>query len=87
MSLVPVDQEKVLSYGALIFWRWQLANRITMLEDLEKVINLKEEEREGIKLSLKRLKMAITPYYATLMDKDDYNCPIRRQAVPTIHAQ
>jgi len=23
-------------------WRWQLANRITMLEDLEKVINLKE---------------------------------------------
>lgn len=66
-------------------WRWQLANRITTLEDLEKVINLTEEEREGIKLTLKRLKMAITPYYATLMDKDDYNCPIRRQAVPTIH--
>jgi lysine 2,3-aminomutase len=27
--------------------------------------------------------MAITPYYASLMDKDDENCPIRKQAVPT----
>jgi len=27
--------------------------------------------------------MAITPYYASLIDPDDANCPIRRQAVPT----
>jgi len=26
--------------------------------------------------------MAITPYWATLMDRNDSNCPIRRQAVP-----
>jgi lysine 2,3-aminomutase len=26
--------------------------------------------------------MAITPYYASLMSKDDPNCPVRRQAVP-----
>lgn len=65
-------------------WKWQISNRITTLEELEQVINLTEDEKEGVTNSLKKLKMAITPYYAALMDPDDYNCPIRRQAVPTI---
>lgn len=66
-------------------WKWQLANRITTLEELGKVIDLTPQECEGIKLSLDKLKMAITPYYATLIDKTDANCPIRRQAVPAIN--
>ncbi|MBV7272535.1 lysine 2,3-aminomutase [Clostridium thailandense] len=65
-------------------WEWQIANRITTVEELEKVVRLTEEEKRGIKASLKKLKMAITPYYATLIDVNDYNCPIRRQAIPTI---
>ncbi|EKQ52858.1 MAG: hypothetical protein A370_04014 [Clostridium sp. Maddingley MBC34-26] len=28
--------------------------------------------------------MAITPYYVTLIDPNYYNCPIRRQAIPTV---
>ena len=66
-------------------WRWQISNRITTLEELEQVINLTDEEREGVKKALKYLRMAITPYYATLMDVDNYDCPIRRQGVPTIY--
>lgn len=66
-------------------WEWQIANRITTIEELEQVVNLTEEEKSGVKASLKKLKMAITPYYATLIDANDYNCPIRRQAIPTIH--
>ncbi|TYQ15902.1 UNVERIFIED_CONTAM: lysine 2,3-aminomutase [Acetivibrio alkalicellulosi] len=66
-------------------WRWQISNRITTLDELEQVINLTDEEREGVKRCLKALKMAITPYYASLMDIDDYNCPIRRQGIPTVH--
>jgi len=66
-------------------WEWQISNRITTIEELEQVVNLTEEEKDGVKASLKKLKMAITPYYATLIDADDYNCPIRRQAIPTIH--
>lgn len=66
-------------------WRWQLSNRITTIEELEHVINLTDEERQGVKSSLGKLRMAITPYYAMLMSPDDSNCPIRRQAVPTIH--
>ena len=66
-------------------WKWQLANRITTLDELEQVINLTDEERVGVKESLKMLRMAITPYYSTLMDVNDSNCPVRRQAVPTIY--
>lgn len=65
-------------------WRWQFANRITTIEDLEQVINLTREERQGVQASLGKLRMAITPYYASLMNPDDPDCPIRQQAVPTI---
>lgn len=66
-------------------WNWQVRNRITTLEQLKKVINLTPEEEEGVRESLKVLRMGISPYFATLMDPDDPNCPIRKQAVPTIH--
>lgn len=66
-------------------WEWQILNRITTVEQLEQVVNLTEEEKDGVVASLKKLKMGITPYYATLIDPDKYNCPIRRQAIPTIN--
>jgi len=65
-------------------WHWQIANRITKVRELEQVIDLTEDERQSIEICLGTLRMAITPYYAMLMDKKDANCPIRRQAVPTI---
>ncbi len=64
-------------------WRWQVRNRITTLEQLKQVIDLTAEEEEGVRQCLKTLRMAITPYYATLIDPEDRNCPIRKQAVPT----
>lgn len=65
-------------------WKWQIRNRIDTIEDLKQVINLTDEEAEGIEAALKQLKMGITPYYALLMDPNDPNCPVRKQAVPTI---
>lgn len=64
-------------------WHWQVRNRITTVEQLKKVINLTDGEEKAIEESLALLRMAITPYYASLMDPDDPNCPIRKQAVPT----
>lgn len=64
-------------------WKWQVRNRITDVDTLAEVINLTPEEREEIANSAKYLRMAITPYYATLMDPDNPECPVRRQAVPT----
>jgi len=66
-------------------WRWQIGNRITTVDELRQVINLTDEEAEVIERSLSKLRMAITPYYASLMDPDDPRCPIRKQAVPSIH--
>jgi len=64
-------------------WHWQLRNRIMDLDTLQKVVNLTEQEREGVRHSLKFLRMAITPYYATLMDSENPKCPVRMQAIPT----
>jgi len=65
-------------------WHWQLKNRITTLEQLKQLIQVIPEEEEGIKVSHGRLSMAITPYFASLMDPVNPNCPIRRQVVPLI---
>jgi lysine 2,3-aminomutase len=63
-------------------WLWQMKNRIRNKEDLSKIVNLSPEEEVGIKKANGKLPMAITPYWASLMDPEDVNCPIRRQAVP-----
>jgi lysine 2,3-aminomutase len=65
-------------------WRWQVRHRVESLDELRRLIRLRPEEEEGIRESLKTLRMAITPYYLTLVDANDPHCPIRKQAVPTI---
>src|SRR4030042_6742991 len=64
-------------------WRWQLRNRITSVDQLKHVVEMTKEEEDMINSSLQTLRMAITPYYASLMDPTDRNCPIRRRAIPT----
>ncbi|MDR0829610.1 MAG: KamA family radical SAM protein, partial [Prevotellaceae bacterium] len=64
-------------------WHWQVRNRIETLEELKKYINLTEEEEFGVKQSLETLRMAITPYYLTLIDTENPHCPVRKQAIPT----
>ncbi len=66
-------------------WHWQVKNRVETLEDLKQYLTLTEEEEEGVRKTLGRLRMAITPYYLSLIDLDDPFDPIRRQAVPTAH--
>ena len=65
-------------------WRWQLRNRITTLEQLESLMPLTPEERDGVVLAGHKLALAITPYFFTLIDVHDPNCPIRRQVVPRV---
>ncbi|MHD0319287.1 lysine 2,3-aminomutase [Fusobacterium sp. THCT1E2] len=65
-------------------WHWQVKNRIESLEDLKKYITLSAEEEEGVKKTLETLRMAVTPYYFSLMDNNDPNCPVRKQAIPSI---
>ena len=63
-------------------WRWQQRHRVRTLDALEQVIELTPGERDAFAACSARFKMAITPYYAALMDPVDPACPVRRQAVP-----
>jgi lysine 2,3-aminomutase len=62
-------------------WRWQLSNRLNTLEDLSRVVELTEEEKEGLSAPDK-FRVDVTPYFATLIDPHDPNCPVRKQVLP-----
>ncbi len=66
-------------------WKWQVKNRIETLDDLKKYIQLTPEEENGVRESLKTLRMAITPYYLSLIDPNNPHDPIRKQSIPTIN--
>ena len=65
-------------------YKWQLRNRVNTLSDLESRINLTDVERAGVLLAGNKLAMSITPHFFNLIDKDDPNCPIRRQIIPRL---
>ncbi len=65
-------------------WKWQMRNAIRDIPTLEKVLELNDEERDHLSQTLDQFKMAITPYYAALMDKENNECPIRKMAVPQL---
>jgi len=64
-------------------WHWQMRHRLTDVADLKRVLTLTPEEEEGVARALQHLRMAITPYFASLLDPQNPGCPLRRQVVPT----
>ncbi|MFP4697576.1 MAG: KamA family radical SAM protein [Eubacteriales bacterium] len=63
-------------------WHLQLKNFVNTLDELKKYVNVTKEEEEAIKNL--DTKWGTTPYFASLMDKDDPNCPIRKQVIPSV---
>lgn len=64
-------------------WRWQFKNRITTLEEVKNYVPLTKEEDDP--KIMEKMRMAITPYYLSLIDPHDPYDPIRKQAIPTIY--
>ena len=64
-------------------WRWQLRNAVNTREKAERFIQLTEDEREGIAFSQQALPFQVTPYFLSLADPIDPDCPLRRQAIPS----
>lgn len=83
-SYKDIELWKNVSQEAWNDWKWQVRNRITTVEELKQVVNLTKIEEEDIGETLKKFRMGITPYYASLMDRDNPECPVRKQAIPTI---
>jgi len=72
-------------------WKWQFSHRITNVETLLEFISLtrqdnclNSQDKTGIAKCLEHFRMAITPYYASLIRKYDKSDPVYRQAVPSI---
>ena len=47
-------------------------------------LTLSSDERAGVLLAGTKLALAITPHYFNLIDRNDPNCPIRKQVIPSI---
>lgn len=68
-------------------WFWQLRNRITDFDTLKKYIKLQAEEEAVAESEGFSFRMAITPYYLSLIDHQNPNDPVRLQAIPRIQEQ
>ncbi|HDQ41640.1 MAG TPA: KamA family radical SAM protein [Desulfonatronum sp.] len=66
-------------------WQKQMQNHVHTLDALKKFINVTEQEERAI--TEMHTRWGTTPYFAALMDKNDPNCPIRRQVVPSLLEQ
>lgn len=65
-------------------WKWQLNNRIKTKEQLMKILNLSEDELSSFVDEGKCFPLSITPYYASLLDKENANQPLRKSVVPVV---
>jgi lysine 2,3-aminomutase len=63
-------------------WTWQLKNRLTSADQLEQYMTLTPEEKEGCAYANTKLALSITPYFFNLIDRNNPDCPIRRQMIP-----
>jgi lysine 2,3-aminomutase len=65
-------------------WRWQARNRIRTPAQLEQFLALAEEERQALARTGSLLPVSITPYYMSLISREDRNQPLRKTVIPTI---
>src|SRR5947199_2601651 len=62
-------------------WRWQSQNAIRSVRQLRNLLPFTPEELEAIGSLETQYKLAIPPYYFSLINPDDPNDPIRLQSV------
>lgn len=77
-ALGPIEE------GDWADWRWQQRKRFRHIDQLKDVLNISQGEVTAFERSNALFNMGITPYYASLMDKDNPLCPIRLQSVPQL---
>lgn len=67
-------------------WNWQLRNKIRTLKHLETIVDLSNDERAILekKFAKGKLPIAITPYYASLIDTNNPEQALRRTVIPVI---
>jgi len=65
-------------------WKWHLAHAVKDVETLGKIIRIDDGERKEIEKTATQYRWSVSPYYASLMDPEDRDCPVRKQGIPSI---
>ena len=69
-------------------WRWQLKHAIRSLDKFEHLtgIRFEGEERALLERTVQKFPLSITPYYLSLIDRDNYrDDPVFKQAFGSVH--
>lgn len=64
-------------------WRWQSQNTIRQPKQLIELLHFSDDERLALSTLQTHYKLAIPPYYFSLIDPQDPSDPIRLQSVPS----
>jgi lysine 2,3-aminomutase len=83
-AAAPGGEASERADGAVDFqsWRWQLRHRITTKEQIAARLPLTPEERAGLDAAPGHFRVAVTPYYFSLIDTAHPSCPVRMQVIP-----
>ncbi|TCT13844.1 L-lysine 2,3-aminomutase [Natranaerovirga pectinivora] len=68
-------------------WKWQIRNTINDIETFEDVTGIKfaAEEKDELSETLNKFPLAITPYYLSLIEVNDFrNDPVFKQSFPDV---
>ncbi len=63
---------------------WQLKNVVRDVDTLSKVITLSSQQKSDIEKAVSHSRFVVTPYYLSLVDDKNPECPIRLQTIPQI---
>ncbi len=63
-------------------WRWQVKNTVRTPEQFAALLGLPEAEIAALRRLAKRSRFGVSPYYFSLIDRQDPGDPIRRLIVP-----
>ena len=64
--------------------KWQLKNRISDVDEILKYTDFSKKDYDDIRKDREKHRFAITPYYFSLIDFSNPNCPIKLQSFPSI---
>jgi lysine 2,3-aminomutase len=64
-------------------WETEFKNNITSLEDLAELIDMSGSEKKKLRKVIDRHPMSITRYYASLIDWNDPDDPLRKMTIPS----
>jgi lysine 2,3-aminomutase len=80
-------EEKNSNFSSWKDYAWQVKHSIRDIDTFEKLtgIKFKKQEKERLAQTVKKFPISITPYYASLIDKDNYkNDPVFKQSFPDV---